>query len=109
MPCASTLCGRYIGTVEIPFILILIAEGICMQRGKDSVTIWPEVIDKWQFGRVFTPQSQDVVFPSNHLAKNEHDRDCRKTNQQEKWVSSLHHIKAFFVTQHLLKKFLKIK
>ena len=75
-----------------------------MQSGMNSVTIWPEVVDKGQFGRVFTPQSQDIVFPSNHLAKNEHDRDCRKANQQEKWVRSLHHIKAFFVAQHLKKQ-----
>ena len=50
---------------------------------------------------MFAPQSEDVVFPPDHLTEDEHHRDCRETNEEEERISLLHHIQALLVSEYL--------
>ena len=50
---------------------------------------------------MFAPQSEDVVFPPDHLTGDEHHRYCKETNEEEEGMSLLHHIQPLLVSEIL--------
>lgn len=65
---------------------------------------WKYAVEYLQFVRVLPPQTQDVVLPADHLAKDQHDWDGGQTNEQEQRVSPLHNIQALLMAHHLNSK-----
>lgn len=66
-----------------------------------SLRTWKDAVENLKFVGVLPPQAQDVVFPADHFAKDQHDGNCGQSDEQEERVRPLHHIQTLLVTHHL--------
>lgn len=60
-----------------------------------------DAVEDLQLVGVLPPQTQDVVFPADHLAEDQHDGDGGQADEQEQRVGPLHDIQPLLMAHHL--------